>query len=128
MKSKWFLRGVTKVTDHLNAEIFNELKDIMEEEFPLLLETYLRDSQLQYQRIDEAWQNRSMEDLRRNAHSLKGSSANIGAQQLAALCAELEMQAKSSLESGVADTVVAVAAELTAVQQTVNSIYLSCRD
>jgi hypothetical protein len=47
---------------------------------------------------------------------------------LAALCAELEMQAKSSLDSGVADTVVAVAAELTAVQQTVNSIYLSCRD
>lgn len=97
----------------------------MEEEFPLLLETYLRDSKLQYQRIDEAWQQRSMEELRRSAHSLKGSSANIGAEQLAALCSQLEAQAKESDQTQMAEAIGAINAELAAVSETVTGIHNS---
>lgn len=123
----WFSHGAAAMAEHLNSELFNELKDIMEEEFPLLLETYLRDSQLQYQRIDEAWKRQSMDEMRRSAHSLKGSSANIGAEQLAALCAELESKAKESDQTRMAAAVDAVSVELAAVRQTVSGIYDACR-
>lgn len=113
--------------ERLNTELLEELKDIMEEEFPLLLETYLRESQLQYQRIDNAWKQQEMEDLRRSAHSLKGSSGNIGAEQLAGLCGALERQAKQAAVAGVSVTLQALHSEFEAVKESVNRLYESHR-
>lgn len=113
--------------ERLNTEFLEELKDIMEEEFPLLLETYLRESELQYQRIDAAWQEQELEDLRRCAHSLKGSSGNIGAEQLADLCGALERQAKQSEVAKVPVTLHALHGEFEAVKASVNRLYESHR-
>jgi len=79
--------------EHLDLELLAELEEIMEEEFPTLLETFLADAQKHYQQIGSTWQNVDFDGLRRSAHSLKGSSANIGASALADLCATLEAQA-----------------------------------
>ncbi len=111
------------MTDHLNDDILQELEAIMEEEFPILLETYLRESATQRDRISEAWAAGNLEDLRRGAHSLKGGSGNIGAEQLAALCAELERQAREACVDEVADTLARVTGELEAVQAEVASLY-----
>ncbi len=123
MKSRLFLRGVVVMAERLNKELLEELKDIMEEEFPLLLQTYLRESELQFQRIDEAWQAQELDDLRRSAHSLKGSSGNIGAEALAELCADLERSAKSAEVDNVPSTMQALAGEFNAVKDVVTQIH-----
>lgn len=115
------------MTEHLNTEMLEELKDVMEEEFPLLLETYLRESEFQHQRIDEAWREQGLDELRRCAHSLKGSSSNIGAEQLAELCSQLERLAKDEETSDVPDTLAALSQEFTAVRETVTGLYESHR-
>ncbi|MCB1684385.1 MAG: Hpt domain-containing protein [Pseudomonadales bacterium] len=79
--------------EHLDPELLAELEVIMEEEFPTLLETFLADAQKHYQQIGSTWRNDDLDGLRRSAHSLKGSSANIGAGALAELCSTLEAQA-----------------------------------
>lgn len=123
MKSRLFLRGVVVMAERLNKELLEELKDIMEEEFPLLLQTYLRESELQFQRIDEAWQAQELDDLRRSAHSLKGSSGNIGAEALAELCSDLERSAKFAEVDNVPSTMQALAGEFNAVKDVVTQIH-----
>jgi HPt (histidine-containing phosphotransfer) domain-containing protein len=50
------------------------------------------------------------EDLRRAAHTLKGSSASLGANALAAACREVEVAARESRFDGLAPKVDAIAA------------------
>ena len=121
------MHGVTIMTEHLNTEFLEEIKDVMEEEFALLLETYLRESELQHQRIDEAWQEQGLDELRRCAHSLKGSSGNIGAEQLAALCSQLERLARDKETEEVPETIAALSQEFAAVRVTVTGLYESHR-
>lgn len=123
MKSRSFLHGVMAMIESLNTEFLEELKDIMEEEFPLLLETYLRESELQYQRIDDAWRGRALDELRRSAHSLKGSSGNIGAEQLAELCSTLERQAKQAEVEVLPATLHALLGEFQVVKASVSRLY-----
>ena len=113
------------MAERLNKEFLEELKDIMDEEFPLLLQTYLSESERQLQGIDQAWQAGELEDLRRSAHSLKGSSGNIGAEALAQLCAELERSAKHADVAGVPQTLEALSGEFVAVREAVSQIHQS---
>jgi HPt (histidine-containing phosphotransfer) domain-containing protein len=55
------------------------------------------------------------EDLRRAAHTLKGSSASLGANALAAACREVETTARESRLAGLAPKVDAIAAGFDAV-------------
>jgi HPt (histidine-containing phosphotransfer) domain-containing protein len=57
-----------------------------------VIDDYLEDSS----RLLESLRDASGDDLRRAAHSLKSTSASVGAGRLAALCAEIE-------QAGVAD-------------------------
>ncbi|MCH8544481.1 MAG: TIGR04282 family arsenosugar biosynthesis glycosyltransferase [Alcanivorax sp.] len=80
--------------DVLDHALVAELRDIMGAEFPMLVQAYLRDAGARLEELralvaggadaarDEA--------LRRAAHTLKGSSSNLGAVRVAALCAALE--------------------------------------
>ena len=83
------------MSDLLDEELLAELREIMEDEFPDLLETFLAESERQYAEIRGAWQAQDLEQLSRAAHSLKGSCGNVGATQLHSLCAELEQQARA---------------------------------
>lgn len=60
---------------HLDSAVLAALQDVMGDEYPLLLDTYLADSE---------------ERLRLAAHSFKGSCSNMGAPMLTALCKQLE--------------------------------------
>jgi hypothetical protein len=62
----------------LDSEMLSDLKDIMEEDYAVLLETYLADAIV---RLD-------------SIHSFKGSSLNIGASRLAGLSSNVEILAK----------------------------------
>ena len=80
----------------LDDETLSDLKDIMEEDFPVLLETYLADAVVRLDSIDAAACEKNSVDLRESAHSFKGSSSNIGASRLALLSSNVESLAKDA--------------------------------
>src|SRR5205085_9722205 len=69
-----------------------------------LLAVYLRDTPPRLAALHEAVARADAEALRRAAHSLKGSSSQIGAVQVARLCADIEEQASTTDLRGVAET------------------------
>ncbi|MCQ4312673.1 Hpt domain-containing protein [Pseudomonas stutzeri] len=62
----------------------------MEAEYPVLLDTFLVDSEERLRLLQNACQGGEAESLRQAAHSFKGSCSNMGAALLAELCRELE--------------------------------------
>ncbi|MES2662701.1 MAG: Hpt domain-containing protein [Pseudomonadota bacterium] len=84
---------------HLNRQIITELKQLMEEEFPILIRTFIDDSYLRLDRLIMCVSQKNYEEIRREAHSFKGSSSNMGAVTLTELCLELEhLSAKTKLD------------------------------
>jgi histidine phosphotransfer protein HptB len=80
-------------TPHLDREILTTLKDVMEGDFMLLVETFINDSSERIRNLHQLVPEGDPETVRRAAHSFKGSSSNIGASRLAELCSQLETQA-----------------------------------
>ena len=78
------------MTQLLDTEMLDELRDIMEDEFPALLDTFLAEAEKQFQAVKQAAAASDLDQVRRAAHALKGSCGNVGAQELHATCAELE--------------------------------------
>jgi HPt (histidine-containing phosphotransfer) domain-containing protein len=72
---------------HLDPAVITALRDIMGEDYPLLVDTYLKDSQERLTRLLQAVDPQAVRD---GAHSFKGSSSNMGAALLAQLCCDLE--------------------------------------
>lgn len=89
--------------NHLDMEQLNELKEVLEDEFQVLINTYLIDAQLRLKLIEEGLDTKNYEQVRLAAHSLKGASANIGALILAQLCEQLEHDCKVG-KSDLSDT------------------------
>lgn len=77
-------------TNHLNFEQLTELKEVLEDEFSVLINTYLQDAVLRQQMITAAVTTGDYDSVRLAAHSLKGASANLGALLLADICEQLE--------------------------------------
>lgn len=79
--------------DHLDHDTLTTLKQVMEDDFLLLVETFRQDSLDRLAKLRELIQGTETDQIRRAAHSFKGSSGNIGAVRLSALCAALEKKA-----------------------------------
>jgi len=83
---------------HLDPEVLSGLQEVMEGEYPKLLDTFLDDSQKRVEALRKARDDAKA--LGRIAHSFKGSSGNLGAMRLAQLCQRLEVE---SVGAGVGD-------------------------
>lgn len=79
-----------KATAPLDMELVGELKDIMADGFVTLVDSYRRDSALRLAGMQEALSAADRGQLRQLAHSLKGSSSNLGAVRVTTLCIALE--------------------------------------
>lgn len=79
--------------DHLDHDNLTTLKQVMEDDFGLLIETFKQDSLERIKKLRELIPGKNADAIRRAAHSFKGSSSNIGAQRLSSLCAEMEKKA-----------------------------------
>ncbi|OAE11289.1 histidine kinase [Pseudomonas simiae] len=73
---------------HLDPDVLSGLQEVMESEYPKLLDTFLDDSQKRVEALRKARDDAKA--LGRIAHSFKGSSGNLGAVRLAELCRRLE--------------------------------------
>lgn len=78
---------------HLDRDVLNALQEVMEGEYPTLLDTFLADSE---QRLRQLRRAADAQQLIEAAHSFKGSCGNMGALRLAHLCGRLEYTAKDS--------------------------------
>jgi HPt (histidine-containing phosphotransfer) domain-containing protein len=75
---------------HLDSTVLAALQDVMEDEYPVLLDTFLADSEERMRLLRLAEQAADGQGLRLAAHSFKGSCSNMGATLLAGLCKQLE--------------------------------------
>ncbi len=66
----------------IDSEIVAELKDVMGEDFTVLVSSFVRDGRQRLQALKSALADQDREGLRSQAHSLKGSSSNLGAVQV----------------------------------------------
>ena len=110
------------MSEVLNEAVLEELRAIMEDEFPLLLEEFLVESERQYQQVQTAWDAGDYDHLRRAAHSLKGSCANIGAESLHGTCATLELSAKERELGQVPALLIDARTQLTAVNEALREL------
>ncbi len=86
-----FLIGGERVADiHLDNAVLAVLQDIMGDEYVVLLDTFLADSEERLRLLRHADSAADAQGLRLAAHSFKGSCSNMGAPLLAGLCKELE--------------------------------------
>ncbi|KJH80989.1 histidine kinase [Stutzerimonas stutzeri] len=85
------------MVDHLDSRVLASLQDVMEAEYPVLLDTFLADSEERLRLLQSAGRSGDAENLRQAAHSFKGSCSNMGAALLAELCRELEETARLEL-------------------------------
>lgn len=79
---------------HLDQAVLASLLDVMGSEYPVLLDTFLIDSEERQQHIQQALSGADAQALRLAAHSFKGSCSNMGAPLLAGLCKQLEEAAR----------------------------------
>jgi len=88
------------VPEHLDYNVLALLQDVMEDGYPLLLDTFLSDSEGRLNSLHQAALAQDAEALRRAAHSFKGSCGNMGAPLLAELCRQLEELGRAGELSG----------------------------
>lgn len=74
----------------IDSDIVAELKDVMGDDFSVLVESFIRDGEQRLQAMRQALQGQDRETLRAQAHSFKGSSSNLGAVQVCEHCLALE--------------------------------------
>ena len=97
---------------HLDHEVLSALREVMEDEYPLLLDTFLIDSKERLRQLKTDDTNQ----LIATAHSFKGSSSNMGAIRLFELCDQLEQQAKELSPGGIEKLVAEIDSEFSLVR------------
>lgn len=98
---------------HIDHQVLSDLQDVMEGGYQQLLETFLEDSERRLSQLHGA---KNATELGLAAHSFKGSSSNMGAVGLAALCQQLEERVRQSPLYGIEDLINRIDQEYREVQ------------
>jgi HPt (histidine-containing phosphotransfer) domain-containing protein len=85
---------------YLDEALFEELRSILDDEFPALITTYIQDSGVRVDDLHQAFVRGDADAVRKSAHSLKGASANLGLVYLAELCRVMEDAAREGVLEG----------------------------
>ncbi len=79
----------------IDRPVYNGLKELMGDEFTILIDAYKEDTAEFVRILKDAFDNNDHAAMQVPAHSMKSSSANIGAMRLSALAKKLEEQVRS---------------------------------
>ena len=101
----------------INDEQFDDMRDLLEEDFVVLIQVYFTDSQQRIADLRNAQQKDDNANGYEIAHALKGASANLGATQLMHLSGQLQEACREGLISDNAELIEAVAVALQRVEQ-----------
>jgi len=89
----------------LDYDAINSLKDATEEMFEEIIETFLEDTDNHLELLQKAVLKNDFTSLIEESHSIKGSSGNIGACKLSAICAGIEKESRKNMITNQADDV-----------------------
>jgi histidine phosphotransfer protein HptB len=106
---------------NLDIAAIETLKEVMEDEFTLLLDTFFEDSVQRIRDLRADLSGCDAEAFRRTAHSLKGSASNLGAIELAGLCLRAEEMGLSGDLNGAEPLLEQIDTEYQAVSRTLES-------
>lgn len=108
---------------HLDYSVLSALQEIMEDEYPTLLDVFLDDSEHRVTQLSQMLQGFvggsgafDLQELSLMAHSFKGSSSNMGALHLADLCCELEQRSRREEVPGLEDLLARIGIEYVIVR------------
>lgn len=90
---------------HFDTEALTMLEEIMEDEFPELIQVFIADSDPRLSAMQQAFDNQDCSSLRELAHSFKGASGNLSALPLADICFKIEEKARDGSLGGVQDLI-----------------------
>lgn len=107
---------------HLDEEALAELQDVMENEFSILIQTYLNDSKERIAGLKAAMDEGDADAFAKTAHSFKGSCINIGAPRLGELCKEAETAGQNECLGEVPPVLHAIEEEFQQVKNALNTL------
>jgi len=111
---------------HLNMEIIQSLRDLAEPGEPDALkecaDLYLSDTPNCIQNLHDSLNKQDVPGFKRAAHTLKGSSSNLGADILASICGQLEDLARAGSLTGAAEIIQQVEKEFAAVKSELEEV------
>jgi len=88
------------MSDEINQDAFEQVKELMGEKFPILVETYLRSTRDHVEKLRQGFEAQSAKTIADSAHAMKSSSGNMGLVGLSASASELEAKAREAIEGG----------------------------
>lgn len=80
----------------VDTAALDELKKIMGEDFSLLIDVFISDSEQRINGLKKALGDKNAATLRNIAHGFKGSALNLSATQLTELCRQLEAMGRDN--------------------------------
>ena len=104
----------------INHEQFEDMRDLLEEDFADLIQVYITDSQQRVSALRVAQQENDNANGFEVAHALKGASANLGTTQLMNLSSQLQERCRERLISEQAALIENIAAALQRAEQEIN--------
>ena len=112
----------------LDPSVLDDLESMLGEEVDRLVDVFLEDSPRLIRALERAAAGPDYEALRDAAHSLKSSSANLGAMSLSAAAKRVELGARERLLERPAVAVALVANEFQRVRQQLRATQRSAAD
>ena len=110
---------------HVDEVALSELKKIMGDEFSTLVETFETDSVVRIEAITQAVTSAEPEEIRRAAHSFKGSAGNMGATTLTELCRTMEERGHQGTAEGCVELLEQIVEEYAHVREALHSLVKS---
>ena len=105
----------------LDQVIFDELKDLMDGEIDEIVELYINDSREQIAQLQTSVDSNNLTNMIAIAHTLKSSSANLGAMNLAKLCEQMENKGRDNRLENPVSLLSEIIEELSRVEDKLNA-------
>ncbi|MBC6907110.1 Hpt domain-containing protein [Saccharophagus sp. K07] len=99
----------------IDAAMMEQLKELLGERFTELVDRFIQDGERRLGLLREALKTQDFVAIHAEAHGLKGSSRNIGANILGGLCSDLEQMGKENKAEGLQTVFAALEQEFAAV-------------
>ncbi len=104
----------------IDDEQFEEMRELLEEDFTELLQTFIEDSKQRTVMMQAAQANDDNANCFEFAHALKGASATLGATRLIALSEQLEQACREQQIASQTDLIEEISVAVQDVEQEIN--------
>ncbi|MFT7561681.1 MAG: HPt (histidine-containing phosphotransfer) domain-containing protein [Flavobacteriales bacterium] len=105
---------------HVDSDMLMGLKDLLGGKFSQLVESYITDCSARFERMKVAASGNDLAEVRQEAHGIKGSSRNVGANGLGDLCGVIEDQSHKNDDTDLDQKIAAAEQLFAAIRDELN--------